>query len=417
MLPKAGGSLRILYVLFALQHPRLRGPNRHYHFLRELSRRHAITLLAITAQPIPGEILEELTGYTERLWLFDAEPPSLGGPADATASQRHDGRWSRVRRQRRAAHGMQACLGRQIAAANHSNQRFDVVLLHGKNLASVVKDRAGLPLVVEFCDAASQRLRARRPYVPPARRLALALQVALVRRHEQRVARMTPHLAFISARDRAAVLGPDSRAMVIPNGVDLTYWQRSAAGLPSGSRLLFTGIMNYTPNEDAALYLADHVLPRLRSAGTDVELVLAGRDPTAALRACAERQPGVTVTGYVEDLRPYLEQAMVFVAPLRFASGMQNKVQEAMAMGVPVVATATVAAGLTIDPADPPPLVVADGADAIAAQVRRLLGEPAERARLAEAGRCFAERYFVWPRSAAQLARLCHQAVADKTSA
>lgn len=403
--------MRILYVLFALQHPRLRGPNRHYHFLRELSRRNAVTLLAITGQPIPRDILEELNGYVERLWLFHAYPPPVPPAAHATAHRRRDGRWSRLRRHRAAVRRMQVCFAGQIAEHGHLDRPFDVVLLHGKNLTSVIEDRDGLPLALEFCDAASQRLRARMPYVRPARRLALALQYALARRYERQVVRLTPNLSFISARDRAAVLGPDSRAMVIPNGVDLEYWRRRDADAPGSTRLLFTGIMDYAPNEDAALFLVDQILPRLRASMPDLELVLAGRDPTPTLSARAARQPGVTVTGFVEDLRPYLEQATLFVAPLRFASGMQNKVQEALAMAMPVVTTSTVADGLTVDPADQPPVIVADEAEAIAEQVIRLLHRPEERACLAAAGRSYAERHFVWSRSAAQLEQLCAAAV------
>src|SRR5690606_32719078 len=108
---------------------------------------------------------------------------------------------------------------------------------------------------------------------------------------------------------------------------------------PHPHTLIFTGVMDYSPNEDTALRLINQVMPRLRPLVPDVRLILAGRNPTPALLQQAQAHPDVTVTGFVEDMRDYLEQASVFVAPLRYGSGMQNKLQEALAMQVPIVAS------------------------------------------------------------------------------
>ena len=117
------------------------------------------------------------------------------------------------------------------------------------------------------------------------------------------------------------------------------------------------------------------------------------------------------MTGFVEDLRDYLEQAAVFVAPLRYASGMQNKLQEALAMEIPIVTTSIAAEGLRAADGVDVPVYVADQDEAFARRVVELLGRPDEQKRLAIQGRVFAQEHFSWVRSAEQFERMCLQAI------
>lgn len=169
--------------------------------------------------------------------------------------------------------------------------------------------------------------------------------------------------------------------------------------------------MDYAPNEDAALYLTDEILPLLRQSSPDIEVIIIGRDPTPALIDRSKRHPEVTVTGYVDDMRPYLEQATIFAAPVRYASGQQNKIQEALAMEIPVVTTSIVAAGVQAEGGQEAPVYVADGAQAFADSVIDLLEKPEERLRLASLGRQYAEEHYDWSRSAEHLERMCYAAI------
>ena len=126
-----------------------------------------------------------------------------------------------------------------------------------------------------------------------------------------------------------------------------------------------------------------------------------------ALIKKARHHSDVTVTGFVDDLRPYLEGATVFAAPLRYGSGTQNKVLEAMAMEVPVITTPLVAAGLRVDGGEAPPVVVTDGENSFAESIVSLLRQEKERSRLAIGGRQFMENHFTWSRSAEQLEKMC----------
>jgi glycosyltransferase involved in cell wall biosynthesis len=402
------GSLRILHIIPAFQHPAVRGPHRHYHFLRELSRRHEVTLVTLQRAEIPPAALEEVASYTKQLVVIDA-----GGEQGRARPAWLLPRLGQRLRQRLA---LRDALGRmkQVVAELVAEQAFDVVLFHGKPVYSAIADLPQLPLAVDFCDATSMRILASAEHAGLFRRSWLLHRYRQMLRTERTVVGRTPHLAFISARDREAILGPQATALVLPNGVDLSYWTRHAR-CPEPHTLIFTGVMDYAPNEDAALFLIEQLAPRVRRALPDLQVLIVGRSPTAQLRARAANQPGVTVTGFVDDLRPYLERATAFVAPLRFGAGMQNKVLEALAMELPVVSTPLAADGLRIDGQESP-LVVAAEPDALAAQIIALLGDPRRAAQLAAAGRGFVERHFDWARSAEKLERLCYSAARKSPS-
>jgi glycosyltransferase involved in cell wall biosynthesis len=234
-------------------------------------------------------------------------------------------------------------------------------------------------------------------------------------RRERRFRQATPHVAFISRRDRAVVLGHASRATVVPNGVDSDYWARRHAE-PEGDYLLFTGVMDYRPNEDAALFLVERLLPEIRRAAPHVKVMIAGRNPSPVLLRAASRADGVTVTGFVDDLRPYMERALMFLAPMRIASGMQNKLLEAMAMELSVVTTEVAADGLRVEGEGDPPVVVADSPQGCADAVVRMLRDRAARRRMGTAGRAYVLSHFNWERSAAILETMCLEAAMHPTA-
>jgi polysaccharide biosynthesis protein PslH len=203
-------------------------------------------------------------------------------------------------------------------------------------------------------------------------------------------------------------MGDRAGGEIVPNAVDLEYWRRSPEAA-TGARVVLTGVMNYPPNHDAAMRLAERILPLVRAEVPAAELVIAGRDPQPELLASAETRPWLSVTGAVEDLRPEIEAATVYCAPLRFASGIQNKVLEALAMEVPVVTTPVVADGVRRG-AEEPPLVIESDDEALAAAIVRLLRTPEEYGHIAVDGRRYVEQAFSWPRSVAAVESALYRA-------
>jgi len=179
---------------------------------------------------------------------------------------------------------------------------------------------------------------------------------------------------------------------VVKTGVDTDYF--SPAGPPAEPRhLVFTGSMDWIPNEDAMLSFVRDVLPRIRREEPGVTLSIVGRAPTPAVRALG-RQPGVEVTGSVDDVRPHIARAAVYVVPIRIGGGTRLKIFEAMAMGKAVVSTEVGAEGLPVTPgAD---ILIEDSPDGFARAVIDLLRDDARRASLERAARALVMGEYDW---------------------
>jgi sugar transferase (PEP-CTERM/EpsH1 system associated) len=219
--------------------------------------------------------------------------------------------------------------------------------------------------------------------------------------YEQRIVAEFDRVFLVSPAEARLLGSPASAGRVgsFSNGVDLAYFApRAPAG--EASTLVFTGVMDYRPNIDAVEWFAREVLPRLREARPDVRFAIVGSRPTAQVRKLASLE-GVTVTGFVEDVRDWLARAAVCVAPLRIARGVQNKVLEAMAMGLPVVATPQAHEG--IDAVAGRDLLVASDAAAFAEAVLGLLRDRPRAAALGAAARRCVERHYRWDANLAVL--------------
>jgi sugar transferase (PEP-CTERM/EpsH1 system associated) len=185
-------------------------------------------------------------------------------------------------------------------------------------------------------------------------------------------------------------MAPTTRVETITNGVDTDYF--AEAPLPEGGqRLVFTGVMGYAPNEDAVLHFCSDIHPLIRERVPGADFWGVGHGPSQALQALTAR-PGIHITGTVPDVRPYLASAAVFVCPLRFGSGMKNKILAAMATGRAVVATPLSLEGIDAEPDRH--VLVAEDAEAFASRVVRLLDDPREASALgANARQLVVERY------------------------
>lgn len=217
----------------------------------------------------------------------------------------------------------------------------------------------------------------------------------------------------VSARDRDVLAKRYGLADVeaIDTGVDLDFFQAQppdAADDPGadGGTLVFVATMTWAANVEGIHFLLDEVWPRLTITRPKVRAVIIGRNPPAALaEKIRERRLDVTLTGFVDDIRPLVAGANVYVIPLFVGSGTRIKAFEAMAMGRPVVSTSVGIEGL--DVTDGENFLRADNAAAFADAILRLLGDAALRHRIAAAGRRLMEARFSWANVARQFEALC----------
>ncbi len=210
-------------------------------------------------------------------------------------------------------------------------------------------------------------------------------------------------------RDRLAEMSPGSRIVSIPTGVNTQYFTpRPDAEAPA--HLVFSGSMDWHPNEDAVCYFVETILPRVRAEFPSASFTIIGRNPGARVRELAA-QPGVYVTGTVDDVRPSIAQGSVYVVPLRAGSGTRIKIFEALAMGKAVVSTTVGAEGLALESGRH--FLAADTPHDFAQAVIRLLRDPARRQALGDAGRALVEANYSWMTVARQFEARCEEVVAE----
>lgn len=224
---------------------------------------------------------------------------------------------------------------------------------------------------------------------PVPKRWFWQLEAEKLRRTERAILRRADAVIAISEVDREemARLAPNTRFYTVPNGVDEDFFGATPLTSPREPHFAFVGSFNWHVNEDAAVWFCDAVWPRLRKSLPDARLELIGRDPSPTVRALGNN-PSVHVTGTVDDVRPYLGRAVGMIVPLRYGSGIRNKILEAFAAGRPVVSTSVGCEGLPVRHNEH--LLVADTAEEFAAACARLVRDPAEAARLVAAGRSVA---------------------------
>lgn len=227
------------------------------------------------------------------------------------------------------------------------------------------------------------------------RRPLLEMEWRKMRRREARACAGLPLTIAVSEADQAqlATMAPGARVCAIPTGVDVDYF-RPDRGKEKPNRLVFTGSMDWFPNEDGMLHFLDDILPRIRRDIPDVALTIVGRNPSPRLRAAAT-QAGVLVTGTVPDVRPYMAEASVYVVPLRIGGGTRLKIFEALAMGKTVVSTTIGAEGLPLTPGLHG--LLADDPANFAHAVVSLIRDAERRRKLGEAGRQLVEERYSWP--------------------
>ena len=277
----------------------------------------------------------------------------------------------------------------------------DLVFVYSSNVAQYAESLASYPRIMQFADLDSIKWRdyAQRAAWPA--RWLYALEARRLLAYERRIAGEFSH-SLICTESEAAdfrALIPGAPVSVVRNGVDLDYF-RSGGAVRRRGAMVFTGVMDYRPNVDAVCWFCETMLPLIRAERPDATFTICGSRPARDVQRLA-LLPGVTVTGRVPDVRPYLDAAEVFVAPLRLARGIQNKLLEAMAMELPVVTSPVAWRGTEIPAGEG--IVPADQPQAFAAAVLRLLQDDGHRDDMGRRARAIVQDRYAWPTQLAAL--------------
>ena len=219
------------------------------------------------------------------------------------------------------------------------------------------------------------------------------------------------------SREDAEVMREDYNVRAIgdvPTGVDTEYFRPRPENRHEPYSLVFTGSMDWLPNDDAIRYFIEEIMPRVRQSIPNVRITVVGRNPYPRLLEWSRQDPSVVVTGRVEDVRPYIESAAAYVVPMRIGGGTRLKIYEAMAMAKPVISTTIGAEGLPVQ--NGTDLLLADTPEAFAETVIRVLNNPAFAQQIGSHGAATVRKNFGWDKVSVSFAELCRQAISIRSA-
>ena len=386
--------MRILMLAHRIPYPPDTGDKiRAYHIVRYLARRHDVTLgcLVDDRTDLSGvSALREEVGDLEfsQIWKPWGLLKGVVGLATGNAISVRYFRSGALRRR----------VARRVSATG-----YDLVYASSTPMAQYAQS-LGLPMVMDFVDVDSDKWTQYGRYSRGLLRWAYELEGRRLQDVEARIARWSDRCVLATRVEETLLksFAPWAKTEVIPNGIDLEYF-RSVAGESSPPGIIFTGAMDYLPNVDAVKYFCHEVLPLVRRTIPEIPFYIVGLNPHVDVQRLAGIR-GVVVTGRVADVRPYYYRSSVCVAPLRMGRGVQNKVLQAMAMGLPVVASSPAHRGLDAKAGEH--LHVEDEASGFADKVVRLLSVPEEGQAMARRARAFVEVHHAWATSCARLERI-----------
>ena len=270
----------------------------------------------------------------------------------------------------------------------------DFIIAYSSNVAQFVTEFSSTPRIMYFSDLDSQK------WLQYGERMAFPInwiyrrESRLLLEDERRTAKTFSHSVVCTLAEKRDFerLIPGAPVDVLPNGVDSERFRSRHIPKQAGT-MIFTGVMNYFPNVDGVQWFSECVLPLIRERVPHATFMICGTSPTAAVRRLAKR-PGVIVTGAVPDVRPYLDAAEICVVPLRIARGIQNKLLEGLAMGLPCISSRCSWGGTVIGEGDG--ILVADDPAEFAGHAIRLLQDAQYRELMGQKAREAVEEKYTW---------------------
>ena len=387
--PRESRAPRVLWLTAYLPHlGRHAGAARMFQLLKRMASNQRITLVSFLENDDERQFLAEVEelcervivlrrSSPERLQLFPYEPFEEFDTPDMRSV-------------------VEACL---------EDDDFDLMQLEYSQMACYADSRMGIPsLVTKHEVDFAACLRKARLERAPHKKVRWFYNYLQVLDREIRLLKRTDAAICMTGADAHELRKFCSTVPVhvVNTGVDLEYFQPAREPVDA-PKMVFVGAFQHEPNVDAMVYFCRDVLPRIQYQIPEAQLTIVGSRPTPAVLALADI-PGVHVTGWVADIRPYMSESAVYVVPLRLGVGIRGKILEAWGMSLAVVATSVACAGLNGTPGIH--LAIADDSAAFAEKVGALLRNPAQRAELGRQGRLLAERLYGWEGTARQLERV-----------
>lgn len=364
---------------------------RLYYQLKELSKHHEIVLCCLSETPISDSAIQALQPFCSRIEVVKLNffKRCLNVVLGIVS-----------RRPFQVLYFFQRSAHRRLQQIIRE-ENPDHIYCQLIRCAEYVKDIVEIPKTIDYMDALSAGMRRRCNTSGFITRNLFREEADRLERYEQIIFEYFDHHTIISKQDCDLLKHPlRERIQIVRNGIDASFFESVVSSYHF--QILFCGNMSYPPNIEASKRLVNNILPLLQRHTPDITVMLAGANPTRPVRAL--QQDVVFVSGWMDDIREAYSSARVFVAPMITGSGMQNKLLEAMAAGLPCVTTRLAADALQAT--DGVNIIVCDSDESFAQAVKKLLDDDVYYHQIALAGKEFVEQNFQWENSVRRLEAL-----------
>lgn len=375
--------------------------------LTELSKRHEITWVGNFNPAKDSEYKNEVGRFCKRFVPVDWNEPERGSLAF----------YLRLARNLCSSYPVTALNDYSSALENAlldtlNGQNFDLAICDFVQSALLFRRVTNIPTLL-FTHNVEAKIFKRHleAATNPATKLLWSSQQKRMERFEEKSINSFDRVIAVSDND-ASIFEQEygaQNAVSIPTGVDIDLYQPGDHAKEEATNIVFCGSMDWLPNEDGVRYFLTDIAPLLDARLQKWSLTVVGRNPSDAMQTLAKQNPNVTLTGWVDDVRPYLEKAGICVVPLRIGGGTRMKIYEAMAMGKAVVATTVGAEGLEVE--DKRDIRLVDEPTDIADAIVELITEEPIRRAMERSARQLVEENFSWGSVADRFSEICHETV------
>lgn len=380
----------LLIVLSRFPFPLQKGDKlRAYYQIKELSKHFSITLFALTDEKVQSEHrsqleqfcteihIHELSFFQKAFGLFRSV--LNGNPFQVGYFHSHS-----------AHQAMKKLL---------SEKKFHHIYCQLIRVSEYVKDYHAVSKTIDFMDAFNMGIERRIKKQTIFTRWIFKSEAQRLRKYESRMMNFFEYKTIISQQDKHLIYHENQQdILVVPNGIDDFFFENLP--IEKTHDFVFVGNMSYAPNVDAVKFIAKNILPKF----PDKKLLISGSSPSAEIEKLAERSNQIELTGWVEDIRTSYHRGKIFLAPMQIGTGMQNKILEAMACGVPCITTSL--ANNPIGGANHENLLVADSVEEIENAINQLSENQALYEKIQSNARNFVKEKYSWEEACEELVEI-----------
>lgn len=366
---------------------------RAYHQLKELSKHYSITLIATTDEAINKNSIDEIRKYCKTIYIIKLNKISIAFNLllqFLTNKPFQTGYFFSSKNKARIKSIIK-------------DLKPDHIFCQLIRVTEYVKNYHDCPKTIDYMDALSKGMERRALKAPFYSKWIFEMEATRLMEYERKIFDYFEHHIMISEQDKNYILHPDRKNILcIPNGVDNKFFEKIS--IKKDAEIVFVGNLSYAPNIEASQFLIQKILPYFTNKNPDFKLLISGASPSFILKKLCKENNNIELTGWVKDIRTSYARGKIFVAPMMIGTGMQNKLIEAMAMGIPCI-TSTLANN-AINGIDQESIIVANTEEEYVLAVESLLTDEELYNKIAIGGQNLVKTNYNWESTTQKLVDL-----------